>query len=388
MKQKKSSKQVHLPQLASFFQTAKNNHPSRKEDNESGERIIACPTKLSNYPVSRTTGFGTISIQIGQKIFVNDGQIAVLLKNSTIIQSIDAGLHSINSENMPLIFADSPPNRLLQNIHVFFVPARNSRYRWGTPQGILIERPGSTSVLLRAYGTFSLEVADMRKLIDYANSFPEYVFSEFNDFLLSRLVNSLHRVLIKYGIKKGKPLSELFANIEFLSQKMLIESRGTFLDIGLKLNDVKIHNIGLHDSSLAQTMGVEFEAFNQTSELRATIDQMGDEVRAMGHRIRTQEETLRKKQLESKKQEKVLTLYRFILGLLVLGVGCGTIFFIPSAINWTWFISHPHRLGIQVGMTIFLLGTCWIILDTDKKRRYLVLTSILFGIIVTIIQII
>ena len=86
-------------------------------------------------------------------------------------------------------------------------------------------------------------------------------------------------------------------------------------------------------------------------------------------------------------RERYSFLVRLLLGAIVATVGTGAVLILPPILSWKWLIQHSHKLGLQVGAILDVLGISWIIIDTNKKRRWFALGSIVLASIITMIEI-
>jgi membrane protease subunit (stomatin/prohibitin family) len=341
-------------------------------------KVIACPRALEDYLISRIPGIGALTMQSGQSILVEVGQLAIITKGNNTYDVIYPGVHNIDEDTTPLIFTSSAHiSNKLTGIRILYVANRNTRHRWGTPYEKLIERPGADPVLVKAYGFYSVEVDNLNKLVDFANSCEDYVFEDVHAQLRSMIVNALPRVLIKYGIKKGKSISEILADPELISKNMTKECQSLFYDFGIKLNSVNVTGISLSDVSIAQILGVEQDVFMQPDEWKKTIRQMAKEIEGKTNELNAKMTAI----------EAGQSTFRFLVLTIIFAIGMVGIFFLPQAVSWGWLLNHPHKMGLQLGTTILLIGICWILYETNKEKRLAIILGTIVVACLTLVQI-
>jgi AAA-like domain len=78
-------------------------------------------------------------------------------------------------------------------------------------------------------------------------------------------------------------------------------------------------------------------------------------------------------------------LIRLLIALLVAVVGFGGIFLIPKIWQWHWLMQHPKKKGIYICASLIVIGLSWIIVD--RKRRLIVLLSVVVAAILVFVQI-
>ena len=105
----------------------------------------------------------------------------------------------------------------------------------------------------------------------------------------------------------------------------------------------------------------------------------------------TEQELLQTKiQLEQTQREtrKYKSIFRWFIGVIFFLGGLSAIFFLPTTLNWSWLLNHNHKTGLQMCFALFVIGASWIIVDSDKTRRWFALGPIILGALIAITQII
>lgn len=77
---------------------------------------------------------------------------------------------------------------------------------------------------------------------------------------------------------------------------------------------------------------------------------------------------------------------RFSFSLAIVIGGICVIFLFSSTTSWQWLSQHPHETGLKATAIFMLLGISWIIVDTNKRRRWFALSSIVLAALLGIIQ--
>jgi len=122
------------------------------------------------------------------------------------------------------------------------------------------------------------------------------------------------------------------------------------------------------------------------------------EAEEMGRRKKTEEENTQieqelqqaRSQLEQTQRDamKYKVIFKWLIGSIFFAGGLSAVFFLPAALNWVWLLNHNHKLGIQLCFALCVFGLSWLIVDTDKTRKWFALGSIIFGTVIAITQII
>ncbi len=79
-------------------------------------------------------------------------------------------------------------------------------------------------------------------------------------------------------------------------------------------------------------------------------------------------------------------LFHVLFGSIIALVGVAGIYVLPS--YWQWLLNHPHRLGLQIAATVFILGISWMITDVDRRRQWFAFGSMVVAALIAAVQIV
>jgi membrane protease subunit (stomatin/prohibitin family) len=131
---------------------------------------------------------------------VRESQRAVFVRDGKALDVFGPGRHTISTNNIPLLTAliglpfggDSP-----FTAEVYFVSMRElTDLKWGTPQPLVYRDPDFGMVRLRAFGTYSMRVADPQLFVaQIVGVRGAYTTSAIEEFLRSIIVNEINDLL-------------------------------------------------------------------------------------------------------------------------------------------------------------------------------------------------
>ena len=120
--------------------------------------------------VVRIPEFGSGDFRLGSQVIVRESQRAVFYRDGKSLDLFDPGRHTITTANLPIL---SGMLRLVtggNNIftaEVYFVNMREyTDLKWGTPQPISLRDTDLGLVRLRAFGQYTMQMADPKRFVD------------------------------------------------------------------------------------------------------------------------------------------------------------------------------------------------------------------------------
>lgn len=182
--------------------------------------------------------------RLGSQLVVRESQRAVLFRDGKALDVLGPGRHTLSTNNIPLLTAligipfggDSP-----FKAEVFFVAMREfTDLKWGSPQPVAYRDSELGMVRLRAFGTYSMNVADPALFVtQVVGSRGAYSTGLIEDFLRSIVINEFNDML-------GDVHTSLL-DIQAMSREIADASRAALSDdfarLGLQLTTFQISSI-------------------------------------------------------------------------------------------------------------------------------------------------
>ncbi|OED49698.1 SPFH domain-containing protein [Leisingera sp. S232] len=185
-------------------------------------------------------------IKYGAKLTVREGQAAVFVHEGQLADVFTPGLYMLETNNMPVMTTLQHWDHAFQSpfkSEVYFVDTtRFSDLKWGTKNPIICRDPEFGPVRLRAYGTYTIKVADpARFLTEIVGTDGEFTMDEISYQIRNIIVQEFSRVLAGSGI----PVLDMAANTADLGKLVAAEISGTLAEYGLSMPELYIENISL-----------------------------------------------------------------------------------------------------------------------------------------------
>ncbi|MFD2598989.1 SPFH domain-containing protein [Sphingobacterium corticis] len=187
-------------------------------------------------------------IKNGAKLTVRPSQQALFINEGQIADVFDAGLHTLKTENIPILSKlkgwkygfESP---FKADVY-FFNTHRFIQNKWGTPAPILMQDKAFGQVRLRAFGTYDIRIADVKTFFSqYAGSFSHFNIFELQAQLRDFIAPIFGEVLAQEQIS----IKEVAGNMTHLSERVLLLLIPYFQKLGLELLDFRISSVTLPD---------------------------------------------------------------------------------------------------------------------------------------------
>ena len=185
-------------------------------------------------------------IKNGAKLTVREGQVAVFVSEGQIADVYQPGLHSLTTQNMPILTSLASWKYGFESpfkVDVYFINTRQYvELRWGTLNPIMLRDADFGIVRLRAFGIYSIQVTDaalfMKELVGTDG---HYKTSEIEGAIRKMLVSKFSSAVGKSGV----PALDMAANYEGFADTIKGAISPDLDALGLTLRTFIIENISL-----------------------------------------------------------------------------------------------------------------------------------------------
>jgi membrane protease subunit (stomatin/prohibitin family) len=159
------------------------------------------------------------AIKQGAKLTVREGQVAIFVSEGQLADVFPPGLYSLETRNLPVLTTirhwDHGFNSPFK-AEVYFVSTRRfTDLKWGTRNPIMLRDPEFGPVRLRAFGTYTLKVADaplfLREVVGTDGHFTtEEISNQLRNLIVAKMAEAL--------ATSGVPVLDLAASYEKLGR--------------------------------------------------------------------------------------------------------------------------------------------------------------------------
>lgn len=210
--------------------------------------LIEYPDASPDEIVHRVPEYGSGEFRLGSQCVVRESQRAVFVRDGKALDVLPPGRHTLSTANLPLlggilgsVFGGKSPF----TAEVYYVNMREfTDLKWGTPQPVLLRDKDFGMVRVRAFGTYSMRVADPQLFVNQVvGSRGTYSTTDIADFLRSIIVNELADLL---GETLTSVLDAASMSME-LAQGTRAALTDNFTGLGLELRSFQILSIALPD---------------------------------------------------------------------------------------------------------------------------------------------
>lgn len=185
-------------------------------------------------------------IKMNAKLTVRESQQAVFLNEGTIADVFNPGLHTLQTQNMPILATlkgwkygfESP-----FKADVFFVNTKQFiDQKWGTKNAIVLNDERFGMIELRSFGTFAFKVTDAGKFIkEIAGTNETYETENIIGQLKSIIVTKFSSAIGDGSI----PIDKFAANLDELSAVCQAKLNDEFTVYGLEITKFLIENVSM-----------------------------------------------------------------------------------------------------------------------------------------------
>lgn len=162
--------------------------------------VIEHPDSRSDEIVYRVPETGSGEFKFGSQLIVREGQTAVFFRDGKALDVFGPGRYTISTNNLPLltgIMGLAFGGRTPFTAEVYFVSMREfTDLKWGTVQPVVFRDKELGMVRLRAFGTYSMRVADPQLVVQQlVGARGAYTTGLIEDFLRGVIVNEFNDLL-------------------------------------------------------------------------------------------------------------------------------------------------------------------------------------------------
>ncbi len=194
--------------------------------------------------VHRIPEQGSGDFRLGSQLIVRESQAAVFFRDGKALDTFGAGRHTISTANIPLLvrlisipFGGETPFKA----EVYFVNMKEFLdQKWGTPEPIPLRDKELGLVRLRAFGTYSMQVADPQLFVNkIVGAQGIYDTRQIADFLRGILVSKMVDLM-------GETEASLFDMpkvYEEIAAGVKAKSQDDFANVGIALKTLYVSSI-------------------------------------------------------------------------------------------------------------------------------------------------
>ena len=186
------------------------------------------------------------AIKYGAKLTVREGQAAVFVHEGQLADTFGPGLYLLETNNLPVLTTLQHWDHGFQSpfkSEIYFVNTRNfTDLKWGTRNPITCRDPEFGMVRLRAYGTYTMRVADPAKfLVEIVGTDGEFTTEEIEFQIRNVIVSHFSQIIATSGI----PVLDMAGNTIELAKVVHERIAPMVAAYGLELPAFFIENISL-----------------------------------------------------------------------------------------------------------------------------------------------
>ena len=208
--------------------------------------VIEWTDQASNEMVHREPPAGAGDIRIGSQLIVRPGQVATFVKEGKALDQFVEGRHTLSTMNIPIlasIIGLGTSGRTPFPAEVYFTTTKDFiDMKWGTPGEITVPDSKLGMVQLRAFGTYSIQIANPSQFINQiVGAQGLYTTNDIADYLRGVLLSEIASTL--GATMADKSLLDLASLQAQLGGDIQKRAEDDFADLGLKLK--KVYVVGI-----------------------------------------------------------------------------------------------------------------------------------------------
>ena len=217
------------------------------------------------------------SLELGSQLIVQEGQVAIFVKNGTICDVFNPGTYTLRTENLPILkgiinlpFGGKTPF----SAEVYFINMTiKLDINWGTIDPIqLIDPKYYVKLRVRAFGQMGLRILDsvtlFKELIGGMQRADIVKFDKVKEYYRGILVIKVKSAIADAIITNGVSALEISTKLESLSEKVREQISEEFQKYGFSVANFYIQSINFPDE--------DFDKINKILEDKAAFEIMGE----------------------------------------------------------------------------------------------------------------
>jgi membrane protease subunit (stomatin/prohibitin family) len=186
------------------------------------------------------------AIKYGAKLTVRESQAAVFVHEGVVADVFGPGLYELETNNLPILTTLQHWDHGFQSpfkSEIYFVNTRRfTDLKWGTKNPILCRDPEFGMVRLRAFGSYTMRVADPSKfLTDIVGTDGAFTTQEIEFQIRNVIVTNFSQIIATSGI----PVLDMAGNTIELAKIVLDRIAPKIAEYGLELPGFYIENVSL-----------------------------------------------------------------------------------------------------------------------------------------------
>lgn len=189
------------------------------------------------------------AIKYGAKLTVREGQAAVFVHEGQIADVFAPGLYMLETNNMPILTTLQHWDHGFQSpfkSEIYFVnTTRFNDLKWGTKNPVICRDVEFGPVRLRAFGTYSMRVADPAKFMaEIVGTDGEFTADEISFQIRNVIVQEFSRVVAASKV----PVLDMAANTADMGKLVTRAIEAVVAGYGLSIPEFYIENISLPEA--------------------------------------------------------------------------------------------------------------------------------------------
>ena len=185
-------------------------------------------------------------IQNGATLVVRESQVALFVNEGQVADLFGPGTHRLTTQTLPVLTNLKNWDKLFASpfkSDVYFFSTRQQLdMRWGTAQPITLRDKDFGAVRLRAFGNYSLRLADPRKFhTEVSGTRETYTMADLDGQLRGLMLQHISDAVAQSGV----PFLDLAANQVAFAKALQGATSPAFEAIGLRLEGVTVQNVSL-----------------------------------------------------------------------------------------------------------------------------------------------